>query len=205
MRTLKKTFLYLLLAAMVTIVAGCKPAGQPAGGRQSGKGRPLTVTDDGGRRVKLAAKPRRIVSLSPANTEILFALGLGDRVVGVDDFSDYPKAAKAKEKIGGFSNANVEKIVALKPDLVLADGTMQTAVVSELRRLKVTTFWLNSTRLSDAGKAVRKVGSLAGEEKAAAALAGEMEAEITAGTANARGLKDKERPRGFYELYHEPL
>src|SRR6266545_962701 len=88
---------------------------------------PTSVTDFQGRSVAISKRPERIVSIGPSNTEFLFALGAGDRVVGDDDFSDEPAAAKAKAKVGGVK-PNVEKIVSLKADLVvslrISDGSL---------------------------------------------------------------------------------
>jgi len=78
------------------------------------------VTDQLGRVVKLEKVPERIVSLAPSNTEILFALGLGDKVVGVTEYCDYPEAAKDKDKIGGYTTVDIERVVAIEPDLILA-------------------------------------------------------------------------------------
>ena len=86
----------------------------------SGLAEPVTVVDGLGRVVTIEARPERIISIAPSNTEILFALGLGYRVVGVTDFCDYPAAALEKEKVGGFFPPDLEKIVALNPDLVVA-------------------------------------------------------------------------------------
>lgn len=89
---------------------------------------PATVTDFQSRSVTIAARPARIVSVGPSNTEFLFALGAGDRVVGVDDFSDQPAAATKLEKVGGVK-VNLEQVVSLKPDLVVtvkfSDGTIE--------------------------------------------------------------------------------
>src|SRR5438874_7100138 len=89
---------------------------------------PASVTDFQGRSVAIPKRPERIVSIGPSNTEFLFALGAGDRVIGVDDFSDEPAAAKAKEKVGGVK-VNLEKVVSLHPDLILtikfSDGTIE--------------------------------------------------------------------------------
>src|SRR5438105_983125 len=89
---------------------------------------PITVTDFQGKAVTIDHRPDRIVSIGPSNTEFLFALGAGDRVIGVDDFSDEPAAAKAKEKVGGVK-VNLEKVVSLHPDLILtikfSDGTIE--------------------------------------------------------------------------------
>ena len=82
---------------------------------------PLTMTDDAGRDVTIPKPPQRIISLSSSNTEILFALGLESRVVGVDQYSNYQPSAKSKPTVGDFANPDLEKIVALKPNLILAD------------------------------------------------------------------------------------
>ncbi|HBT17935.1 MAG TPA: ABC transporter substrate-binding protein, partial [Firmicutes bacterium] len=81
---------------------------------------PLQVWDQFGRPLTLQRQPERIISGSPGNTEILFALGLGDRVVGVTDWCDYPPEAKDKPKIGNISPLNLEKVISLRPDLLLA-------------------------------------------------------------------------------------
>ncbi len=80
---------------------------------------PLTLTDDLGRKVTLQAEPRRIVSVLPSTTEVVCALGLCDRLVGVDDYSDFPAQVSKLPKVGGLYNPNIEAMVALKPDLVL--------------------------------------------------------------------------------------
>jgi iron complex transport system substrate-binding protein len=82
---------------------------------------PLTITDGAGRQVRIERAPQRIVSYLPSNTETLFALGVGDRIVGVDDFSDHPADAKSKPRLGGL-RANLEALVALQPDLVVTIG-----------------------------------------------------------------------------------
>ena len=82
-------------------------------------------TDEIGRKVRIPDSPKRIVSMAPSITEILFALGLDEEIVGVTDFCDYPEAALTKQRVGGFVNPSIEKIVSLKPDLILGirDGT----------------------------------------------------------------------------------
>src|SRR5689334_8534103 len=89
---------------------------------------PTSITDFQGRSVAISTRPERIVSIGPSNTEFLFALGAGDRVVGDDDFSDEPAAAKTKEHVGGVK-VNLEKVVSLKPDLIItvkfSDGTLE--------------------------------------------------------------------------------
>ncbi|MFC5648511.1 ABC transporter substrate-binding protein [Paenibacillus solisilvae] len=100
---------------------------------------PLTVKDATGTDLTFAEAPQKIVTLLPSETEAVYAVGAGEQVVGVDDYSNYPEAAAAKEKIGGME-ANIEKIVSLKPDLVLASSSMSKPVVDKLRALKLTVY-----------------------------------------------------------------
>jgi len=132
-----------LIVLLMILVAGC---GAPDAGNKNtstdASYYPLTVTDGMGRSIKISEEPRRIVSLAPAVTEILFALDLGDKVVGVTDYCDYPPEAAEKEKVGGFYNPNIEKVLSLEPDLILATGGVQAEVVSQLESLgqKVVVF-----------------------------------------------------------------
>ncbi len=128
----RRGFLGLLLAAILSSCAApaASPAASPSANAPTGTAAafPATVVDFQSRSTTIPKRPERIVSIGPSNTEYLFALGAGDRVVGVDDFSDTPDAAKAKEKLGGVK-VNVEKVVSLKPDLVItvkfSDGTIE--------------------------------------------------------------------------------
>ena len=99
---------------------------------------PISIIDDLNRVVNISETPERIVSLSPNNTEILFALGLENKIVGVTNYCDYPQEAKNKENIGGFSTPSVEKIVALMPDLVLADDIHKDIINEQMQSLGLT-------------------------------------------------------------------
>ena len=100
---------------------------------------PVTLTDDEGTSVEIAAEPRRIVSLTPATTEILFALGVGDRVVATTDFDDYPPEAVALPDVASYTAVDVERIVGLETDLVIAGGNFfnDPAAIAQLRDLGV--------------------------------------------------------------------
>jgi iron complex transport system substrate-binding protein len=123
----RRTFaISLLLALSVSAYARSEPvlaSSQRTGGPAAPVPRtygPVEITDDLGRTFHFKQPPRRIVSLSPGYTETLFALGAGNRVVGVDDYSDYPLEAATRAKVGGGHHANLERIVALQPDFVVA-------------------------------------------------------------------------------------
>jgi iron complex transport system substrate-binding protein len=122
------------------------------------------------------ASPKRIVSLAPSMTEILFALGLEDNIVGVTSYCDYPAAAKAKPKIGGMSNPSLEAIITLKPDLVVMtmDGNPKE-VEARLRSLKITTYVFTARRIADLPHGYRQIGAALGVSGKAEQLAHEME------------------------------
>src|SRR2546425_9818600 len=113
--------IFALLAVLLCVLGACAaPAAAPASPTASAAAHyPLSVTDDRGKTLTLAAAPSRVVSFAPSATEIVFALGAGDRIVATDDFSDFPAEAKSLPKLGGV-RTSPEKIVALKPDLILA-------------------------------------------------------------------------------------
>ena len=99
---------------------------------------PVTITDDASRTVTVESAPERIVSLAPANTEMAFALGLGDKVVGVTTYDDYPAEVTSIAKVGDFASPNIEAIAAAKPDLVLATAGVQAEMVTKLEALGAT-------------------------------------------------------------------
>ena len=126
----------------------------------------MTYTDSLGREITLEATPQRIVSLAPSNTEILFAVGAGDQVIGRDEFSDYPTEAASIESIGGsFGEYNVEAIVALEPDLVLAAEINPPELVQQLEDLGLTVYYLgNPTTLEEMYTNLETVAQLTGHD-----------------------------------------
>ncbi|TET30747.1 cobalamin-binding protein [Candidatus Aerophobetes bacterium] len=165
----------------------------------------LMVTDDLGREVTIYKQPETIVSLAPSNTEILFALGLGDKVIAVSEYCNYPLEVQNKTKIGGFSTVNIEKVVDLEPDLVLATGGIQEAVVEELGRLGLTVITLAARSIEDVFENIRLVGKAAGQLETARELTTNLEQRIKAVTDKIKDLPESQRPRVFYEVEYEPL
>lgn len=115
--------------------------------------------------VSHAEAPKRIISLAPSITEILFAVGLEDKIVGVTNFCDYPEEAKEKPKIGGMSNPSLEAVVLLKPDIVImtTDGNPKE-FGQRLRSMKIRTYVFKSRRLSELQDGIRKMGIALDEE-----------------------------------------
>jgi iron complex transport system substrate-binding protein len=156
---------------------------------------------------EFAAPPKRIVSLAPSTTEILFALGLGDRVVGVTSFCDYPEEAKKKPKIGGMSNPSLEAILLLKPDIVVMtmDGNPKE-VEERLRSLKITTYVFTARRISELPQGIREMGKALQVKEKADRLVREMEASIK--RLGVRSQKSEVTKRGqkvLFIVWPEPL
>lgn len=135
---------------------------------------PLTVTDDADREVVVRSLPERIASIAPSTTEILFALGLGDRVVGVDDYSDFPPEAAAKPRLGGMVDPALESLVATTPDLVLATGIQTETVVPALERLGIPVAVIDPGNVEEVFAGVALVGRVTGTQVPAATLSCEM-------------------------------
>lgn len=126
--------------------------------------------------VQASENPKRIISLAPSMTEILFALGLGDQIAGVTSFCDYPEEAKKKEKIGGMSNPSLESIVLLKPDIVVmtTDGNPKE-FEERLRSLKIRTYVFRARKLSELAGGIRDLGVALNVSEKSEKLAGEIE------------------------------
>jgi iron complex transport system substrate-binding protein len=169
----------------------------------AGAGAAAEVQDMIGRRVAAPPVARRIVSLAPSLTEIMFALGAGEDLVGVTQFCDYPPAATAKPKIGGIYTPNFEAILSLRPDLILAttEGNREEHI-SGLERLGVPVYVVRPTDFASVLVSVERVGGLLGRRAGAAALVAAMRG---AADAVARAVADRPRPRVLYVLWGNPL
>jgi iron complex transport system substrate-binding protein len=163
---------------------------------------PIQIIDDFDRNVTLDKYPQRIVSTAPSNTEILFALGLGERVIGVTEYCDYPEEAKEKEKIGGFSTVDIEMTAALNPDLILASEKTGIENIEKLEELGMTVVVLQPENVDGVLHDIRLVGKITGEEARAEELAGDMENRIKNVQENTKGL---EKPEVFYVVWHDPM
>lgn len=161
---------------------------------------PLTVTDDAGREVVIPAVPERIASIAPSNTEILFALGLANKVVAVDDYSDYPPEAEQKPRLGSYVEPDLEQIVAAQPDLVLATGVHAETVLPELEALRQTVVVIDPGNLDEVLDGIGLVGRVTGEEAGATIVVCGLLERVDAVAAR---VADAPRPRVFFELSPE--
>ncbi len=147
--------------------------------------------------------PRRIVSLVPSVTELVFALGAQELLVGVTDFCDHPPEARKKPSVGGMLAPSLETLVALKPALVVATTAgNREETFTQLEQLRIPVYLVNPTRVADVLDLISRLGVLTGRESAAARLAASLETRIDAVVARVKPLP---RPRVLYVLWPEPL
>jgi len=178
---------------LALLAAACRPAGPPPAG--------VRVTDDAGDAASVTLPARRIVSLNPAATELLFAIGAGASVVGRTTWCDYPPAAKAVPSLGDGINPNLEAIVARKPDLVLLYTSGQNAdAVRRLADLGIPALRFRTDSLSDVPRLAQVFGQLTGHEASADSLARGFETELTAATAPPA----RRRPTAFLLVWDQP-
>jgi iron complex transport system substrate-binding protein len=163
----------------------------------------IVVTDVSGAGIKLAAPARRIVSLAPHITELLFAAGAGGRVVGDVEYGDYPPAARALPKVGSFSRLDLEAIVALKPDLVMGwASSSPPAAISRLRAMGLTVYVSETHRIADIAGELERVGKMAGTE----AVANSAAAAFRERHARLAARYSRQSPvTVFYQIWKQPL
>jgi len=189
--------LYLLFALLL---AACSSANAPTDSAEAGL---KTITDELGRQVKVSHSPQRIISLSPGTTEALFALGLGERIVGVTSYCNYPEEASRKERVGDTLNPSIERIVALKPDLVIISTASQLQDLAErLNKLGIPTYISNPRTLSEILSSMERIGDLCGVKDRAEQVVAELRRRIDEVRKKVNGLS---RLRVFYILQTEPL
>lgn len=163
---------------------------------------PVTITDGSGQKVTIKEEPKRIVSVIPSNTEIAFALGLGDKMVGVSDYDTYPKETKNIEKIGDL-NINTEKVVAVKPDLVLAhaSGMGSKGAIEQLKKMGLTVLVVNdATNFNQVYSSIKMVGKATGSNEAAATIVADMQSKVKDLKEKAKAVTAKERKKVFIEV-----
>ena len=197
--TVKKIGLILLGAALLAgALTACSSSTESTG--------PFTVTDQLGRTVTINnIHPQKIISLAPSNTEILFALGLGDRIVGVTTYCNYPPEATTKPSIGDYNTPNLEEIVAKEPDLVLATEVHETSLIPQLEAQGITVIGLSPKTIDEVMGSITLVGQITGQEDEAASLVADMQERINAIKDKTSALSEAQRPTVFYIIWHDPI
>jgi iron complex transport system substrate-binding protein len=209
--TNKFTARFLSLVVACAMIAGCggiksqAPASEAQSKTVVSKQTvyPITLKDGAGRSVTIAAEPKRIISVAPSNTEMVFALGKGSLLVGRSDFDDFPAEAKSVESIGGFFPPNFEKIVSLKPDLMLLVAGSVADRDKLVNDYKINVFVVDPQNFAALYESIGTLGQVLNSQEAATKVVGEMQKsvkEITDKTAKATT-----KPKVFYEVWNEPL
>jgi len=163
----------------------------------------ITVADDRGKAVTLRSPAKRIIALAPSVTELVYAVGAGDKLVGVARYSDYPPAAGAITQIGDASRIDIERVLSLRPDLVIGwKSGNHAADFERLEQFGFPVFMVEPETLGAIARSLRAVGILTGTTPGARRVAEEFES----GVAKLRGRYGaRARVRVFYEIWHEPL
>lgn len=163
----------------------------------------VRLVDDAGLTLELARTPRRIVSLTPHLTEMLFAVGAGPQVVGADSSSDYPEAARGLPRVGDYSRINFERVLALQPDLVVVwMGGNRAADIHALRKLGVPVLHTQAARLDDVARLLRLIGQASGHAAQGDAAARDFSARLAA---LGRQYTHTMAVPVFYQVWDRPL
>lgn len=194
----RRNIILIALCLLVSVLPSCVAERHPPT-------YPRTIVDDLGRNVAIPGKPTRIICLYASFTETLFALGLGEKVVGVTKGCDYPPEALHKEQVGGAITVDLEKVISLNPDLVLAQARMQRELVQGLEKFGLTVVALNPENFEEALENIRLIGKITGQEQEARRLTADMEKRAKFITDRTKELADSERPRVFYLVWYDPL
>ncbi len=166
---------------------------------------PEPVVDDFGTELHFEETPERIISLAPSITELLFALELGDRMVGVTNFCDYPPEALEVDTIGSITEPNIEAIVEKDPDLVVATGINPIDKIESLQELGVTVAgFQDPTTLDFTFELIDKAGRLTGRQATAKAVSTDMKERLDQ-ILELTATREDETPLVFYEIWHDPL
>jgi iron complex transport system substrate-binding protein len=187
-----------LLVAAVVAVCGCStvtPTATPATPTPGPSSQyPMTISDYYGRTATLTHAPERIVSTSAANTEILFDLGLGSKIVGVDEYSDYPAEALNITHVSGFAEVSYEKITAVNPDVIFAEDIIGEEAVTKLREMGFQVVEVKNSNLTMIRKNIELMGKATNTSDRAAALVNSIDSEVSNISAKTTGLNESQKP-----------
>lgn len=208
-----KKIVYLLCMMLLTVgvMIGCSDASKEESASTVKETKPVTsafpvtLTDGSGEKVTIVEKPKRIVSVIPSNTEIAFALGLGEQIVGVSDYDTYPAETKDIKKIGGLE-INMEKVVSLKPDLVLAHASsMSNGGVEQLKKLGLTVLVVNDAKnFAKVYESIEMIGKATGTSEAATAVVTDMKTKLKAVQEQAKAITAEQRQKVLIEVSPAP-
>lgn len=197
----KLVSLLLVLGLMGMALVGCSSNTNTTGEttQETEAAFNVTVTDSTGETITLTEKPERIVSLAPSTTEILYFLGLEDKIVGRTKYCNYPESIADVPEVGGTSNPNVETIIDLNPDLVVGATHVSDEVIGKLREVGVTVIFLNENEnFEGTYSAIEKLGMLTGTEEKATEVINEMKQKVADLETAIAALNLTKQPKVYY-------
>jgi len=195
---MKHHFIFLIIS--ILLVSSCSSQAPPL---KSNSPYGVVVIDDLGREVRFNHPPQRIVSLDPSITEILFALGLNNEMVGVTDYCDYPEQARTTPKVGGYINPNIEAIALLEPDLVVTTLKTNTPrLIQQLEDFGITVFVLDPKKIEDIFENISALAKLTYREERAREIVGALKERLQEIKRKVAGIS---RPGVFLEVGVNPL
>jgi iron complex transport system substrate-binding protein len=206
-RTIRAATLFAAIAtlAVALMLTGCStpPASTNETPPASTPAFPVTITDDASRSVTIAERPTRVVSLAPANTEIVTGIGYPvSQIVGVTTYDDYPAAVKQLPKMGDFINPNIEAITAAKPQVILVTGGVQADLLKKLEGTGAKVVVVDPQSLPALYQSIEMVGKVVGREASAKTLVDQMRGSIDAVTAK---VSTEPSTTAFIEVGYNPL
>ena len=196
-RTLRNQFVWMAVVVCLALLSACTP------GRTANNGPSREIKDDAGRLASIPTKVDRIVSLAPNLTEIVFAVGAGNRLVGRTSYCDYPPEAKAIAEVGDTIHPNIEPIIALKPQVVLVSTASQLeAFTQQLQGQNIAVFVTDPHDLEGVFRSIEQIGEIVGEKDRANQLVQKLRERTNAVE---QAVKQKPPVRVFYQASGEPL
>jgi iron complex transport system substrate-binding protein len=205
---MKKTLSIILIIVLIFSLAGCKKDNKStetttneASTESTNMGYPMTIVDSMGRNIIIESMPKRIVFSVPSNTEIVYALGKGDNLVGVSVYCNYPEAALSVEKIGDYNGPNIELIINLKPDVFLA-AYIEDGALNQLENAGIKVVMVNPGNLAETYSTIEMIGNIIGASEEADNLLNKMKIKQNEIINKVKGY---EKRTVFYEIWHEPL
>ena len=148
---------------------------------------------------------QRYISLAPSTTEILFALGLDDEIVGVSSYCNYPPKAKTKDNVGNFSHPSIEKILSLKPDYIFCTGLEQAPVITELKYMNLKVCVSEPKNIKELFNSIREIGKIVHKTKEAENIIKDMEIQIEEVSLQVKLIPENKRIKVFIEIFSDPL
>lgn len=185
----------------ICILSGCGDAKKELNSQKE-----AVFTDTMQRQVSVSIPAKRVVSMAPNITEMLFAIGLDDEIVGVTDFCDYPEAAKEKTKIGGYFNPNIEAILSLAPDLIVAtpDGYSKERI-QRLDQAGIPVFLVNPKKIDEILETMLILGRVTGKDDRSKEIVAALRIRVNAVRESVELIPVEKKAKVFYEIGRDPL